>query len=64
MKIIKLNRVEATIQERINSVLGMLPNWLYFLTSHGRTFQRYLDIVHALPLKVITHYNELKNNGK
>lgn len=40
------------IQERSNSVLGMLPNWLYSITPHGYKLQRYLNIVHALPLRV------------
>ena len=46
-------RTETMVQERINSILGLLPDWLYFrFTPHGRKLQSYLDIVHNFTRKV------------
>lgn len=47
-------RVTEMIQQRVNSFLGLVPDWIYFnVTPHGRKCQKLLDIVHSFSAKVI-----------
>lgn len=52
------------IQGRINSLLGLTPDWFYFrFTPHGRQLQSYLDLVHGFTQKVINaNFLTLKTN--
>ncbi|XP_057367791.1 cytochrome P450 4C1-like [Daphnia carinata] len=49
-----IDRIETMIQGRINSLLGLLPDWFYFqFTPHGRKLQKFLDLVHGFTRKVM-----------
>lgn len=55
------DRVETFIQERINSFLIILPDWIYNnFTSHGITFQKHLKVVHDFTLNVLISLASLR----
>ncbi|EFX88241.1 hypothetical protein DAPPUDRAFT_305713 [Daphnia pulex] len=57
-----IDRVESMIQGRVNSLLGLLPDWIYFqFTPHGRECQTYLDIVHSFTRKVVVARKTIVN---